>query len=220
MMSAAPATSGNERAKGWIYGAINPLLRALETERTRLSLDRDIHEAGDIGFRRNEKTLRYVRHFSAYLTWEGQQLLDDLLSVNTDEAKPFRAAQANHDEGIDALKGACDVAFARLCSNPALRRKLSAAWGKPGNDELFQLAVERLINDFRNIGALVETSERWGPAFEDALAVAQKTREYKNLVQARDDCTRRNLDVAARLNGVRRQLASKHDLPVAPIPEW
>jgi hypothetical protein len=207
-------TPKNNRANGWLQGAVNPLLRALEFERDRLSLDEPEsphRDTGNLGFRFDTREVRYLSSFEGYLTWAGKENLLDFVALRP-KARPLLKA---HDLAIKKVLVEVGEAFDALVVSPAFVAQVNEWCPKPTGADLVQRAAERIINRTRTHGALVPDSASWAPAFLRIDTVAGAVREYKKLLKGSASAVQHNEALVRHLHGEREWLADRFNLSIA-----
>jgi hypothetical protein len=217
---------GSLRARSWIYGALNPLVAALERERGRL-------EAGRFGWSLATRRLDGICAPAGYLPPEGQVVLEDLARA-VEEGGELSDRLRRHGERVLQVEAAAGAWHAALSADATFEgwvrealgryraQKLSPEepWGARGEGDLPALVAARIVAGESELPPHAPEARLMSLCGEMRQAVeARPSRAQLELVRASaqaaiDD----GLELQGWLKELRFTLCERFDVPAAPVP--
>lgn len=199
---------GPNRVQAWIYGVINPLEEALESEALA-------GRRRDASFRSRTGGLENLLRLRRYLTRSGALILDDL-STYSPAMKEF---EKRHDTLIADVEWEAKKLFERLFTSKEFAGVVEKHFKEVcAPDSMLREVTEALVNDAAQYADPNEGS--YGEAWNRALPVLEKFREeagYQTLNAKLGELRQQSEDLRDELIQLRAKLVEEFDVPPAPL---
>jgi hypothetical protein len=212
---------GRERAKAWVYSVINPLLEGLKIEASFLS-------RGNWTFRHHNGDLEFIRPAASYVDFQSRPNWEDFVASNPLAKQELDARDLRREE----LRHRCEAALNYLDHVAEFRHRVSDCLSRykadspaayfPGGavpeDKFYGFVAARLINNTHDVPEHYSDHAFWA-RFRDDLMQFRKGEVFERADEAGRELEKSNTDLSAELAKVRRDLATKYDIPWAPYRE-
>lgn len=199
---------GRNRVEAWIYGVINPLEEAVESE-ALAGLRRDP------SFRSRGSGLESLLRFRRYLTRSGALILDDLSTYHP----AIKDTEKRHDLLIAELEWEAKRLFDRLSANQDFQTFVEENFKQVcAPDSMLREVTEDLVNDTSEI---VDPNEgSYSEAWNRALPSLKKFRSeagYEALERKLAELREQSENLRGELIRLRARLVEEFDVPPAPL---